>query len=391
MKVQFPLRRIDKIECTVVSVPSIRPCAWSRGVSHGTTRTIIELHSNSGIIGVGEAEGAAPAAFINHIVKPALLKGPLIDTQHLRALCRVDFADAGSIGGSEHLNAYAAVEMAMIDAIGKEAGLPAHRFLGGMVRPLAMFGAYSYTVSLKAAQLAEKDVPEVIARYAVDSLRRTGADLFEFKIGRFSVETDIATILAVRSTIGNDVLLAVDANQAYVLSDARNLLRATREARIDWFEEPTASFDDMARLHAEFGIAISSHCADAEKYRHFPEIEAIVGDLHLSAGMTGVNAKAATAAALGRRFWQRSSMELGVSWAAMVHVGCSCPDMLRPSQCLIDWVEDDLILGPTWGVTAGGVAPPEKPGLGVDLDRDALARYAEHYRSRGDYTYFETD
>jgi hypothetical protein len=63
-------------------------------------RTIIELHSNSGIIGVGEAEGAAPAAFINQIVKPALLKGPLIDTQHLRALCRVDFADAASIGSS---------------------------------------------------------------------------------------------------------------------------------------------------------------------------------------------------------------------------------------------------------------------------------------------------
>jgi len=84
----------------VVSLPSIRPCAWSRGVSHGTTRTIIELHSNSGSIGVGEAEGAAPAAFINHIVKPALLKGPLIDTQQLRALYRVDFADAASIGSS---------------------------------------------------------------------------------------------------------------------------------------------------------------------------------------------------------------------------------------------------------------------------------------------------
>jgi L-alanine-DL-glutamate epimerase-like enolase superfamily enzyme len=48
----------------------------------------------------------------------------------------------------------------------------------------------------------------------------------------------------------------------------------------------------------------------------------------------------------------------------------------RPSQALIDWVEDDLILGETWLVSEGGVRPPEAPGLGVELDRAAMKRYA---------------
>jgi glucarate dehydratase len=73
----------------------------------------------------------------------------------------------------------------------------------------------------------------------------------------------------------------------------------------------------------------------------------------------------------------------------MVHLGIACPDIDRPSQSLIDWVEDDLVTGPSWYVEDGGVTPPAAPGLGVELDREALGRYAEHYRKHGEYTYFD--
>ena len=59
----------------------------------------------------------------------------------------------------------------------------------------------------------------------------------------------------------------------------------------------------------------------------------------------------------------------------MCHLGMAFPDLERPSQTLIDWMTDDLILGEPWLLSDGGVRPPEKPGLGVELDREAVARY----------------
>ncbi len=80
--------------------------------------------------------------------------------------------------------------------------------------------------------------------------------------------------------------------------------------------------------------------------------------------------------ALGRRFWLRARWELGIAWAVMCHLGLARPELDRPSQALINWVEDDLVLGEPWLVRDGGVRPPDVPGLGVELDRAALARYA---------------
>jgi glucarate dehydratase len=78
----------------------------------------------------------------------------------------------------------------------------------------------------------------------------------------------------------------------------------------------------------------------------------------------------------GHRFWLRSSWELGISWAAMCHLAIASPAIVRPSQTLINWVADDLVSGEPWLLRDGGVRPPERPGLGVELDREALARFA---------------
>lgn len=59
----------------------------------------------------------------------------------------------------------------------------------------------------------------------------------------------------------------------------------------------------------------------------------------------------------------------------MCHLGIALPELDRPAQALINWVGDDLILGPIWQVRNGGVCPPQQPGLGVDLDQPAVERY----------------
>jgi len=383
--------KIASLRTTIVSVPTVRPCAWSRGTGVGFTRTILELETDRGLVGLGECEGASAAELIRSRLARKLNGVAVDDLDAARQICHIGFADYGSLSDKVTAKAFAAIEMAMLDAAGKAHGLPVYRLLGGATRPQARFGAYGYTFHLPTAGLREQDVPAAMARFAADAIARTGAAIFEFKVGRFSPETDIETIREVRRAVGPSVALGVDANQAYEMDRARRVMRAVADCHLDWFEEPVESFDDLASLRARFDVPLSSHCCDLEKLRYYPAIDGVVGDLHLHGGMTGLPRLAAGTRALGRRFWQRACLELGISWAAMVHVGVACPDLTRESQALIDWVEDDLTLGPTWLLRDGGVIPPEKPGLGVELDRDALAKYAERYCQVGEQTYFELE
>ena len=132
----------------------------------------------------------------------------------------------------------------------------------------------------------------------------------------------------------------------------------------------------MARLRREFGVPVSTHCTDLDALKAYPEIDSMVSDPLLQGGIDGTRELMTRAVADGRRFWLRSAWELGIAWAAMCHMGLAWKPLDRPSQTLINWVADDLVVGETWLVRNGGVRPPEAPGLGVELDRAALARYA---------------
>jgi L-alanine-DL-glutamate epimerase-like enolase superfamily enzyme len=77
-----------------------------------------------------------------------------------------------------------------------------------------------------------------------------------------------------------------------------------------------------------------------------------------------------------KAFWLRSTWELGVSWAAMCQLALAVPTMQRPSQTLIDWVADDLLINSDWQIEQGVVRPVYKAGFGVELNRTALEHYA---------------
>jgi glucarate dehydratase len=381
--------RIVSLRATPVTVPTITPCAWSLGTGFGFTRTILEVTADNGLVGLGECEGSAASRLLEGRLGKELIGKKIFDLAAVAKLCRLGLHDYGCLSNPDTLKTYAAVEMAMWDLLGKSTGRPVFELLGGAARPRAEFGAYGYTVHLPSQGIAEAAVPDAMAAYAKHAIARTGAKIFEFKIGRYSVGTDIETIRAVRQTLGDDIAVGVDANQALELENARKILRAVTAAHLDWVEEPVALLWGMAGLSREFRLPVSTHCTTVDTMRHYPGIEGIVGDLHLQGGIRGMLRSASAFHALGHQFWQRSSLELGISWAAMVHASISCPDSSRPSQCLIDYVEDDLIKGPMWLLHNGAVAPPELPGLGVELDREAMGRYAETYRQHGDMGYFD--
>lgn len=380
--------RIADIRATAVSVPTLRPSAWSQGSNTGVTRTVIEVTTESGLVGLGEAPGARTADLLAGRLRAKLIGKCAVDRRALQLAVLGRHRDFGSMTDGSLTLAFAGVEIALLDLLGQAMEMPVYRMLGGASCTLVPFVSYAYSVDQGDGH-READVPAIMADLAAREVAAAGTDYFEFKVGRFSVDCDIATVRAIRETLGAGVAIGVDANMGYSIDDARRFLRGVAPFHLANIEEPVAGLAAMEDLRREFGVPVSTHCSDPEMLRHYPLIDAVVGDFHLNGGIEGNVRKASAVTALGKRYWLRSCMELGVAWAALCHAAAAMPEIERPSQALINWVEDDLIEGSPWLVREGGVRLTDRPGLGVTLDRGALQRYAANFARVGEHTYYD--
>jgi len=376
--------KIEDIHATVVTVPTIFPYGFSQGWSDGFTRTLIELKTDEGLVGLGEVPYAKSSTMIVEKFLPRIKGLRVEEIETARRLCVKEHNDFGGLKDTTEETAFAAIEMALWDIAGKRSGLPVHRIIGGSVRDAAPFVAYGSTIVLEYGDHTEAEVPSLMAEYAKESIERSGAWMYEFKIARYSVDCDIESTRAIRAAVGPDIEIAVDMNMAYSIDDCRRYLDATKDCRLANLEEPVARLSDLERLRRDYGIPISSHCTDFEMIVHYPLVDSVVGDLHVHGGILKTCRAAEVAASHNKRFWLRSSLELGVSWAAMCHFGVVCREADRPAQALFDWIEDDCVLGEPWHVKNGGVSPPDAPGLGVQLDEEAVGKYHEYYREHGE-------
>ncbi|MCK6451845.1 MAG: mandelate racemase/muconate lactonizing enzyme family protein [Alphaproteobacteria bacterium] len=367
--------KITAIRATDVAVPvrHRRLRQWYQRTH--AKRTIVEVETDAGIAGVGETRGRWSAMTINERLRPKLVGLDPLGRAAARARCVDEHPDFGYPEDAADLIAFAGIELALWDIAGKAAGLPVYDLLGGKLRDAAAFAAYGYPVDPDSGA-AESRIPALLADMAAEAVAESGATLFEFKIARHSVDVDIATVRAMRAALGPGVAIHVDANMGYGDDEARRFLAGVAPAGLGNFEEPVPSLAGIEALRREFGVPVSTHCILIEAVARFPAIDAVVSDLPLQGGIDGTRALMRAVAAAGRGFWLRSTWELGISWAAMCHLGVACHEITRGAQGLIDLVGDDLVLGDPWSVRNGSVVPPAKPGLGVELDRVALARYA---------------
>jgi glucarate dehydratase len=369
--------RIADVRATPVSVPLKRVALMAQGAVQHTSRTIIEVETNNGIIGLGEAAYGETAQIISRFRERILGLNPC-EMETIRRYCLPDHLDRGTPLLQLRLAAWGGVEIALWDILGKVLGLPLSKLLGGPVRRRAPFVAYAYTVN------SPEKTAECMASIADSLVSETGASLFEFKVAHHPLDVDIDTVRMVKAAIGSRAKIAVDANQGWTLSEARSFLEAIGPGVLSNVEEPTPSLSEAERLYEEFHVPMSTHVSELEILLGHPKIEGVVPTLDVVGGIGAFRRLCWTLSAIGRRCWLRSHMELGIGWAAMVHLGTAIPELDRPGQALINLVESDLTLGPRWLVRDGGVCPPERPGLGVELDYTALMKYADYHKQVGD-------
>ena len=365
---------IARVTTTPVLVPVAagETARWVRR-SH-LDRTIVEIETADGLIGVGETRGLWPAKIIAQRFAPAIIGCSARDHDTIRSRCLPRQTDYGFPERDCDRLAYAAIDLALWDLRGKVDGKPLFELIGGAVRERAMFCAWGYPPDPDAGFDAA-DAPKAMADQAIRAIETTGARYFEFKVARYPVDCDIDTVHAVRAAVGDGIEIAVDANLSYDRETAARFLDRTRDHRLANVEEPVRSLAQTDQLARAFAVPVSTHCVDLDVVQAFPGIANTVPDICIFGGLTELMAYMEAAKRCGRGTWLRAMWELGISWAAMCHVGLASRAITRPSQSLIDYAEDDLVLGETWSVRDGGVDVPARPGLGVELDRAAVQRF----------------
>lgn len=366
--------KIEKIEAIPVRVPL--SAGMTTKTAHGDHVTsdyvIIRVHTDEGLVGLGEATVSAlwsgetsksTVAAISDLIGPALLGRDPRNIQSLRGV--MDFLIK--------LNPFtkAAVEMALWDIAGKAAGVPVYRLLGGKVRDVIptkmMIGAF--------------DVPR--ARGLAERFLKWGVRCLKVKVG-LDLAGDLERVRAVRELAGPDVTLTVDANCGWNATTARIALRQLRPLNLLLAEQPIAPGDleAMASLRSA-GIPIMADesvftLSDAWNVTRAHAVDIISLYPGKNGGIAASIEVATVAKAAGIPCHVGSNLELGIGSAAMLHLACAVTaidsvtypaDILGPHYHEADLLTEPLALKPD------GALVPEGPGLGVELDEKQLARF----------------
>ncbi len=376
-------------------------------------RTIIELESEDGIIGINETYGGeSPAAALRAIrdkilganafritgtINPAMdkFKGNGLDRSQA-------FLVPGENPLDETTRTYAAIEVACLDLIGKSIGVPVCDLIGGRVRDKVPFSAYPFYKhaggggegkDIREDEYGEALSPESLVAQVKQMMKKYGFTSVKFKAGVLDPEEEIETVKQMYQEFGPGVPLRIDPNSAWTVETSVKVGKAlARElSGGGYLEDPTAGIDRMAAVRrqlVESGIHVplASNVA-VTSFKDLPAtvaqdaVQIILCDHHYWGGMRQVQHLAKLAETFNIGLSMHSNSHLGVSLMAMAHVASATPHLTYACDTHYPWqsAEDEVVNGGRIPIKDGCVTIPEKPGLGVDLDYDQLARGKERY------------
>lgn len=350
-------------------------------------RTIIELESADGIIGIAETHGG---------------DGPTQALESLRT--RVIGQDATRLfvslsdlqGQSAYRMALSALEVASLDLIGKTVGLPVHALLGGKVRDKVPFSAYAfYKHAWGESKYGEALTPEGLVTQVQQLITDYGFGSIKLKAGVLEPDAEIETIKLLRQTLGPEVPLRIDPNCVWSVETSVRAGKALRDELSDggYLEDPAQGIAGMAAVRAGLldqgiqtplasNMAVTSFATLAEAHQH-DACQIVLGDHHYWGGLRAVAELGRVCETLGIGLSMHSNSHLGVSLMAMVHVAAATHHLTYACDTHYPWQspDDEIIAEGRIPITGGNVSVPDLPGLGVTLNYDQLEKLKERYKN----------
>lgn len=372
---------IASVEAWPVNVPLEAPYLMAPGVFPGMSRTVVRVTTEDGVAGLGECGSPGDAAVLMGETGQRLVGRDVEDALGELDRRKPVLVEHRSDGRVAFQGALAGVEIALHDARARAAGVPLHTLLGPTCRTEIIFSEYF------ALRDGLESSPSDVAEYCARMVAEHGSPVFEGKVAVRPLEEEVRLVAEVRAAIGPERILRLDANMGWRLQTARRALAALAPFDIANIEEPVGSFAEMAELRHCSEIPFSSHTPDLEAAERLGVPDAFVLGLGACGGISGTRRFAAACEHAGIGFWFYSG-DLGIATAAYLHVAAATPSLCRPSQSLLRWTADDVIVGGPFSPERGELAIPTGPGLGVELDEEALERCVERYRRQGPYDYY---
>lgn len=360
-------------------------------------RSIIEIETDDGHVGLGESYGEDATLADLNAIAPTLIG---LDPFDLNALTRAVYRRFGSeedaaaifpaAGDKARASALGAFEVAFFDLQGKATNRPLVDILGGAVRAAVPYSAYLF---YKFAR--HKDDPgyapdpwgeALTHQQMVDQARRmidlNGFGSIKLKAGVFEPDFEIETLRALRDAFP-DYPLRIDPNGGWRVDTTRRLMPQLT-GLLEYLEDPCGTLEEMGEVSAFAPMPLATNMVTIA-FGHLPKslrlnsVQVVLSDHHYWGGLRATQQLAHVGRIFGFGISMHSNSHMGISLAAMTHVGASIPNLAYACDTHYPWQEDEVIEGGKLSFVDGALAPPKGPGLGVTLDRAALARLHENW------------
>ena len=376
-------------------------------------RAIVEVHTDSGLAGLGETYADETHLARLEAVASSLGGHDPYDLHGLRRLVsdvlgRETGGAGASFGGMLDVGSavdtvFSPFEVACLDLQGRAAGVPVSDLLGGAVRERVPFSGYLFYKWAGHPGRDEDEWGEALGPDSLVSQARRMVDGWGFgslklKGGVLPPDEECAANEALRDAFP-DLPLRLDPNAAWTVGTSISVAERLSGV-VEYLEDPTPGIDGMAAVSARTDVPLATNmCVIA--LEHLPPaiagdaVQVVLSDHHLWGGLRRSALLAGITETWGLGLSMHSNSHLGVSLAAMVHLAAATPNLTYACDTHYPWKTQDVVVPGVLSFAGGAVAVPTGPGLGVELDRDALGVLHEQYltcgvRRREDTVYMQS-
>jgi glucarate dehydratase len=367
--------KITDIKAYSVAIPFTAPILSAFGVSYpARMRTLIEVHTDEGLVGIGEC-GYSPLAVFTGTPQANAFEGPIkkliagddpFQSEAIRRKMRYAREEA------------TAIELACWDLMGKKTGLPAYQLLGGG-GPVDAVENSAYCFFRAPDRNGENAVTlENHTEHCLAWVKSHGFKTVKLKLGVHDPDTEIETVIRLREA-GPELKIVLDPNGAWTLNTALYVAKRLEPYNILYYEDPIRHDDvNIRRLQASTSTGICVSCYDTERMARLCRdgtVDVVQSDLFDCGGLRGTHHWYAVARAFQKPTAMHSGTETGVGQMAKMHAIAAQPDVIHATDAIYHQYAGDVLKGGMLPYSGGAMALPKAPGLGIELDYDALARF----------------
>ncbi len=381
--------KICDVRATTVTVPLEAPLRHANGCHWGRfVRTIVEVETDNGIVGLGEMGGGGESAeAVFHAMKEYLVGHDPARLEEMRFL----IANPTASLYNNRTQVLAALEFACLDILGQAWGVPVSEILGGRLRDRVGFATYSFFRYPDANGAGEVRTIDQVLAFIHAMKRRCGFTTHKVKAGVFHPDHELELYRAVAAEFPGDSL-RFDCNGVWSTEQAIRFGQGIEGLRNDYLEDPVYGLNGMRRTREKVRVPLATNTVVINFEQLAANaldtaVDVILLDTTFWGGIRACVKAAGVCETFQLGVAVHSSGELGIQLATMLHLGAVIPNLSFAADAHYHHLKDDIIEGGLMPYEGGAIRVPKGPGLGVRLDREKVREYSELYKRLGGYPY----